>query len=164
MDKHSEISSKILSLQQLLIKVKADKANEKKIVFTNGCFDILHKGHVDYLAKAADKGDVLIVGVNSDDSVRRLGKSPSRPIQSEEARAYIIAALSSVTYVVIFNEDTPKDLIDAIVPDVLVKGSDYKPELIVGYETVMANGGKVETIDFIEGYSTMAIEKKIKNS
>ncbi len=164
MSKHSNIQSKILSLPDLLQKVASDKANGKQVVFTNGCFDILHKGHVDYLAKAADKGDVLIVAVNTDSSVKRLGKSPSRPIQDEQARAYLIAALESVNYVTLFNEDTPKELIDAIVPDVLVKGSDYKPELIVGYDTVIKNGGKVETIDFIEGYSTTSIEKKIKNS
>lgn len=164
MGKHSSINAKILSLKQLLEKIQDDKKNGKKVVFTNGCFDILHKGHVDYLAKAADKGDVLIVAVNTDDSVKRLGKSPSRPIQDQDARAYLIAALESVSYVILFNEDTPKELIDAVIPDVLVKGSDYKPEAIVGYDTVTKNGGKVETIDFIEGYSTTSIEKKIKNS
>jgi rfaE bifunctional protein nucleotidyltransferase chain/domain len=164
MSKHSSINAKILTLSQLLEKISVDKQNGKKVVFTNGCFDILHKGHVDYLAKAADKGDVLIVAVNTDDSVKRLGKSPSRPIQDQEARAYLIAALESVSYVTLFNEDTPKELIDAIVPNVLVKGSDYKPEAIVGYDTVTKNGGTVETIDFIEGYSTTSIEKKIKAS
>ena len=164
MSKHSNISTKILNLSQLQNQIANDKQEGKKVVFTNGCFDILHKGHVDYLAKAADKGDVLIVAVNTDDSVKRLGKSPSRPIQDQEARAYLIAALESVSYVILFNEDTPKELIDAIVPDVLVKGSDYKPEAIVGYDTVTKHGGKVETIDFIEGYSTTAIEKKIKAS
>ncbi len=164
MGKHSSINAKILTLSQLQEKITTDKNAGKKVVFTNGCFDILHKGHVDYLAKAADKGDVLIVGVNTDDSVKRLGKSPSRPIQDQEARAYLIAALESVSYVILFNEDTPKELIDAVIPDVLVKGSDYQPEAIVGYDTVTKNGGKVETIDFIEGYSTTAIEKKIKAS
>lgn len=164
MGKHSSINAKILTLSQLQEKITTDKNAGKKVVFTNGCFDILHKGHVDYLAKAADKGDVLIVGVNTDDSVKRLGKSPSRPIQDQEARAYLIAALESVSYVILFNEDTPKELIDAVIPDVLVKGSDYLPEAIVGYDTVTKNGGKVETIDFIEGYSTTAIEKKIKAS
>jgi len=164
MSKHSNISAKILNLSQLQNQIATDKQEGKKVVFTNGCFDILHKGHVDYLAKAADKGNVLIVAVNTDDSVKRLGKSPSRPIQDQEARAYLIAALESVSYVILFDEDTPKELIDAIVPDVLVKGSDYKPEAIVGYDTVTKHGGKVETIDFIEGYSTTAIEKKIKTS
>jgi rfaE bifunctional protein nucleotidyltransferase chain/domain len=164
MSKHSNIIAKILNLSQLQNQIANDKQEGKKVVFTNGCFDILHKGHVDYLAKAADKGNVLIVAVNTDDSVKRLGKSPSRPIQDQEARAYLIAALESVSYVILFDEDTPKELIDAIVPDVLVKGSDYKPEAIVGYDTVTKHGGKVETIDFIEGYSTTAIEKKIKTS
>lgn len=164
MGKHSDIASKILNRSELAEKIRADKARGLKVVFTNGCFDILHKGHVDYLAKAADKGDVLIVAVNTDESVKRLGKSPSRPIQDENARAYLIAALDSVSYVTLFNEDTPKELIDLLVPDVLVKGSDYKPENIVGYDTVIRHGGRVETIDFIEGYSTTAIERKIKNS
>ncbi len=164
MGKHSDIASKILSRADLLNKVVSEKQSGKSVVFTNGCFDILHKGHVDYLAKAADKGDVLVVAVNSDASVKRLGKSPSRPIQDENARAYLIAALGSVTYVTIFDEDTPEVLIDLLIPDVLVKGSDYKPENIVGYKTVTENGGRVETIDFIEGYSTTAIEKKIKSS
>lgn len=164
MGHHKDISDKILDRNSLLEKIRFEKSQGRQVVFTNGCFDILHKGHVDYLAKAADKGDVLVVAVNSDASVKRLGKSPSRPIQDQEARAYLIAALESVSYVTLFDEDTPKELIDHIVPNVLVKGSDYKPELIVGYDTVTSNGGKVETIDFIEGYSTTAIEKKIKNS
>lgn len=164
MSKHSDIASKILHRSDVVERTAELKKAGKKIVFTNGCFDILHKGHVDYLAKAADKGDVLVVGVNTDQSVKRLGKSPSRPIQDQDARAYLIAALASVSFVILFDEDTPKELIDAIVPDVLVKGSDYLPENIVGYDTVVNNGGKVETIDFIEGYSTSAIEKRIKNS
>lgn len=163
MGKHHQIQAKIKTLNELLSELEIDKAEGKSIVFTNGCFDILHKGHVDYLAKAADKGDKLIVAVNTDDSVKRLGKSPSRPIQDEDARAYLIAALESVDYVLLFNEDTPLGIINAIVPDVLVKGADYKPEDIVGYETVISNGGKVETIDFIPGYSTSNIEKKIRN-
>ena len=161
MSKHQNIVSKIKSLPELLQALKIDRENGKSIVFTNGCFDIMHKGHVDYLAKAADKGDVLVVAVNADESVRRLGKSPSRPIQDQDARAYLIAALESVSYVFLFFEDTPKEVIDQIIPNVLVKGSDYKAEDIVGYDTVIKNGGKVETIDFIPGYSTSGIEKKI---
>jgi rfaE bifunctional protein nucleotidyltransferase chain/domain len=161
MSKHQNIASKIKSLPELLQALKIDRENGKSIVFTNGCFDIMHKGHVDYLAKAADKGDVLVVAVNADESVRRLGKSPSRPIQDQDARAYLIAALESVSYVFLFFEDTPKEVIDQIIPNVLVKGSDYKAEDIVGYDTVIKNGGKVETIDFIPGYSTSGIEKKI---
>ncbi len=164
MGKHSIIADKITDIDSLLNKLQLERASGKKVVFTNGCFDILHKGHVDYLAKAADKGDLLIVAVNTDDSVRRLGKSASRPIQDEQARAYLIAALGSVDFVLLFNEDTPKAIIERIVPDVLVKGADYKPEDIVGYDTVVAHGGRVETIDFIPGFSTSDIERKIKNS
>ncbi len=164
MGKHSQISAKILSLEELLPRLETDRSNGLNIVFTNGCFDILHKGHVDYLAKAADKGDRLIVAVNTDDSVRRQGKSPSRPIQDEQARAYVLAGLESVDYILLFNEDTPKEIIEFIKPDVLVKGADYKAEDIVGYDTVISNGGKVETIDFIPGYSTTSIENKIKKS
>lgn len=161
MSKHQNISNKIKSLPDLLQALKIEREKGKSIVFTNGCFDILHKGHVDYLAKAADKGDVLVVAVNADESVKRLGKSPSRPLQDQDARAYLIAALESVSYVFLFFEDTPKEVIDQIIPNVLVKGSDYKAEDIVGYDTVIQNGGKVETIDFIPGYSTSGIEKKI---
>jgi len=164
MQHHATIQDKIKSKVDLLTYVKEVKALGQRIVFTNGCFDILHKGHVDYLAKAADKGDVLIVGVNTDESVKRLGKSPSRPIQDEGARAYLIAALESVSAVILFNEDTPFELIEAIVPNVLVKGSDYEPQKIVGYHTVVSHGGSVETIDFIAGYSTTAIENKIKSA
>lgn len=164
MKHHETINDKIKTKTSLLVYVEGQKALGHRIVFTNGCFDILHKGHVDYLAKAADKGDVLIVGVNTDESVKRLGKSPSRPIQDEGARAFLIASLESVSAVILFNEDTPIELIQSIVPNVLVKGSDYEPEKIVGYDIVIANGGSVETIDFIEGYSTTAIEKRIKNS
>jgi rfaE bifunctional protein nucleotidyltransferase chain/domain len=164
MSKHQNIQNKILTLDELKSKVQMHQENGEKVVFTNGCFDILHKGHVDYLAKAADKGDVLIVAVNTDHSVKRLGKSPSRPIQNEEARAYVIAALESVDYVLLFDEDTPQEVIDALIPNVLVKGADYKPEDIVGYQTVVSNGGKVETIPFIDGFSTTSIENKIKNS
>jgi D-glycero-beta-D-manno-heptose 1-phosphate adenylyltransferase len=164
MSKHQNIQNKIVSLEELKSKVKLHQSKGEKVVFTNGCFDILHKGHVDYLAKAADKGDVLIVAVNTDHSVKRLGKSPSRPIQSELARAYVIAALESVDYVLLFDEDTPQEVINTLIPNVLVKGADYKPEDIVGYQTVVSNGGRVETIPFIDGFSTTSIENKIKNS
>jgi rfaE bifunctional protein nucleotidyltransferase chain/domain len=135
----------------------------KKIVFTNGCFDLLHRGHIEYLAKAADYGDVLLIGLNTDDSVSRL-KGPHRPIQDEISRAHIMAALEFVDLVVYFNEDTPLDLINIVQPDVLVKGADYKAEDIIGYDIVMAKGGKVETIEFLPGYSTSGIEEKIKKA
>ena len=128
----------------------------KKLVFTNGCFDILHKGHVEYLQKAQSFGDKLIVGLNSDASVRRL-KGDSRPIQDQESRKIILEALRCVDEVIIFDEDTPYELIRKIQPDVLVKGADYKPEDIVGYDIVKAKGGEVRTVEFVEGHSTSRI-------
>lgn len=142
-----------------LIGILSDQ--NKKVVFTNGCFDILHLGHIEYLSKAKDLGDLLVIGLNTDESVSRL-KGPHRPLQDEESRAHIMAALAFVDYVIYFNEDTPYELIKKVQPDVLVKGADYKKEDIVGYDIVMATGGKVETIDFLSGYSTSAIEAKIK--
>ncbi len=129
---------------------------DMKVVFTNGCFDILHRGHVEYLAKAADMGDVLVVGLNTDASVRRL-KGEGRPINNEEARALVLASLSFVDAVVLFDEDTPLELIKAVHPDVLVKGADYKPEEIVGYDFVTSYGGTVATVPLVEGYSTTSI-------
>lgn len=133
----------------------------KKIVFTNGCFDILHVGHKRYLQQAAALGDILVVGVNSDASVRRL-KGPSRPINPEQDRAEMLCALGFIDYVVIFDEDTPYELIKKIQPDVLVKGGDYKPEEVVGRDIVEARGGKLVLISFIEGKSTTNIIKKIE--
>lgn len=124
-----------------------------RIVFTNGCFDLLHRGHVEYLSKASDKGDVLVVGLNTDASVRRL-KGESRPVNDEDARAIVLASLACVDAVVLFGEDTPYELIKVVRPDVLVKGADYKPEEIVGYDIVTSYGGKVETVALVEGYST----------
>jgi D-glycero-beta-D-manno-heptose 1-phosphate adenylyltransferase len=135
--------------------------SEKKIVFTNGCFDILHFGHIDYLSTAADIGDVLVVGLNSDTSVRKI-KGNNRPINNENARATLLASLTCVTAVVLFDEETPYELIKFIAPDFLVKGSDYKPEEIVGYDILKAKGGEIITIDFLEGYSTTSIINKIK--
>jgi D-glycero-beta-D-manno-heptose 1-phosphate adenylyltransferase len=132
----------------------------RKIVFTNGCFDILHLGHIDYLSKAKDLGDLLIIGLNTDLSVSSI-KGKNRPIQDEVSRAMVLASLGFVDAVVFFGEDTPYNLIKTIQPDILVKGADYKPEEIVGYNIVKNKGGKVVTIEFLEGYSTTAIEKKI---
>lgn len=131
-----------------------------KITFTNGCFDLVHLGHVDYLTKASDFGDVLVIGLNSDTSVKGL-KGKSRPFNPEFSRAMVLASFSFVDAVIIFDEETPYNLIDFIRPNTLVKGKDYKPENIVGYDIVKANGGNVETVEFIEGYSTSNIEKKI---
>ena len=141
-----------------------------KVVFTNGVFDLLHRGHVTYLAEAASMGDVLVVGVNDDDSVRRLGKGEDRPIVPEQDRATVVAALRSVASVVLFGQDTPLQLIEAIGPDVLVKGGDYDadctdaadPRYIVGSAEVKANGGRVATIDLVPGRSTTAMAKKLK--
>lgn len=139
----------------------AVKANGKRIVFTNGCFDILHAGHVTYLQEASALGDFLVVGVNSDDSVKRLDKSPARPLQNEFSRSAVMAALQCVGAVIVFDEDTPLQLIQAVKPDVLVKGADYKIEDIVGAKEVLAAGGEVKTLEFLPGYSTSNIEKKI---
>lgn len=134
---------------------------QKKIVFTNGCFDLLHVGHVRYLQEAKAQGQVLVVGVNSDESVKRL-KGPTRPIQNENDRAEILAALAAVDYTVIFTEDTPAKLIEAVRPDVLVKGGDWKPESIVGGPFVLSYGGEVKSLQFVEGRSTTKIIEKSK--
>jgi D-glycero-beta-D-manno-heptose 1-phosphate adenylyltransferase len=161
MNKHDQVSAKILT-EDTLEKTVADWKNQgNKIVFTNGCFDILHLGHVDYLAKAADLGDKLIVGLNTDSSVSKL-KGPHRPIQDENSRLKIMASLGFVDGVILFSESTPLELIRLVQPDILVKGSDYQPEHIVGFDIVTGRGGCVKTIDFLPGYSTSGIEKKIK--
>lgn len=129
-------------------------AEDKKVVFTNGCFDILHRGHVQYLQAAREFGDVLIVGLNNDDSVRRLNKGINRPVNNEIDRAIVLSALQDVDHVVIFTEDTPYNLINAIQPDILVKGGDWKIEEIVGSDIVLQRGGKVLSLEFIQGYST----------
>jgi len=159
---------KLEFIQSRIFKTKEDlkyqlaywRFRSEKIVFTNGCFDILHQGHIDYLAKAADEGNVLIIGLNTDNSVSRI-KGKNRPIQDETSRAMILSALSFVNAVVLFDENTPYELINFVQPDVLVKGSDYKAEEIVGYDIVTAKGGYVKTIDFLDGFSTSRIIEKI---
>ncbi|MBS7357605.1 MAG: D-glycero-beta-D-manno-heptose 1-phosphate adenylyltransferase [Bacteroidales bacterium] len=158
-----KIQNKILNKDNLAEWVAECRAKGSKIVFSNGCFDILHRGHVEYLAKAADFGDEMLIGLNTDASVKRL-KGPSRPINDEYARAIVLAGLEFVNAVVLFDEDTPYNLIKAVQPDVLVKGSDYKPEDIVGYDIVTAKGGRVETIDFVDGYSTTRTIEKSRNA
>ncbi len=157
-----KIASKIFSSKALVSQIKIWESEKKRIVFTNGCFDILHLGHIDYLSKASDLGDVLIVGINSDASVSAL-KGKHRPINNEQSRSTLMASLNFVTAVIIFNESTPLDLITLVQPDILVKGSDYLPEAIVGYEVVKAKGGQIKTIDLLPGYSTSLIENKILN-
>ena len=132
-----------------------------KIVFTNGCFDILHRGHIEYLAKAAALGTKLIVGLNTDGSVHRL-KGNARPVNDEGARALALASLVFVDEVILFDTDTPRELIEFVQPDVLVKGGDYRPEDIVGHDVVEAWGGKVVTIPLVEGYSTTSIIERMK--
>jgi rfaE bifunctional protein nucleotidyltransferase chain/domain len=135
--------------------------NHNKIVFTNGCFDLIHRGHIDYLSKSADLGDVLIIGLNSDKSVTKI-KGQNRPIIDEYSRALLLASFSFITAVVLFDEDTPYNLISEIQPDVLVKGADYRVDEIVGHDIVLSKGGKVVTIDYLPGFSTSAIEQKIR--
>ena len=137
------------------------KAERRKIVFTNGCFDLLHVGHVRYLAQAKKLGDFLIIGLNSDSSVKEL-KGEDRPINSFEDRATLLSAIESVDSVIMFEEQTPENLIKDIVPDILVKGGDYNIEDIVGYQTVMQNGGQVKTLSFYDGYSSTNYINKIK--
>lgn len=156
-------ADKIKSLDEARKKVAEWKAKGEKVVFTNGCFDILHLGHIDYLEKAANMGDRLVIGLNSDDSVSRF-KGPERPIQDQKSRARILAALQFTDLIVFFNEDTPLALISELLPDVLVKGSDYLAENIVGADVVQGAGGKVTTLDFVPGYSTSKVIEKIKKT
>lgn len=136
------------------------KGGNKKLVFTNGCFDILHRGHVEYLNEARNLGDYLLVGVNSDASVKKL-KGLNRPINNEDDRAYLLDNLKSVDYVIVFEEDTPFNLIKEIVPDILVKGGDWKEEDIIGSDVVKENGGEVKSLNFIKDYSTTSVIEKI---
>jgi len=161
MERLSIIGSKIYSRDHILRQIAIWRFKDKKIVFTNGCFDILHLGHIEYLSKARDLGNILIVGLNTDDSVRRL-KGTSRPVNNEDARAIIIAAMSFVDAVVLFDEDTPAELIEQIKPDILVKGKDYEGKEIVGADVVKSNGGDVITIELTHGYSTTHIIEKMK--
>ena len=156
------VKNKIVSQSLLRETLRELKAKGKKVVFTNGCFDLVHLGHLDYLEKARGKGDALVIGLNSDQSIRRL-KGASRPVMDENSRARLLAALEFVDYVVLFNEDTPLELIRDILPDILVKGDDYQVSNIVGADIVMSNGGKVETVELVKGYSSTAIIEKIKN-
>ena len=149
--------------REILVQLtKEASAQGKKIVFTNGCFDILHAGHVKYLAEAKKLGDLLIVGLNSDSSVGRL-KGPERPVNHEEDRAVVLSALKSVDYVTVFSEETPLELIRLLQPDVLVKGGDYTIDRIVGADLVQAKGGDVVTIPFVEGKSTTNILNRMRN-
>ena len=146
----------VMSESDLLVEIEQAKLTGQRVVMTNGCFDILHPGHVSYLQQASAQGDLLVVAVNDDDSVRRL-KGPSRPVNPTADRMAILAALSCVEFVVPFSEDTPARLIEAVAPDILVKGGDYKVEEIAGHESVLARGGRVITLGFVEGHSTSGL-------
>lgn len=162
MGKLQNIQHKILNSEQLKTRLNIWRLLEKKIVFTNGCFDLLHPGHIDYLAKAADLGDKLIIGLNSDRSASGL-KGPGRPITDEYSRSLILASFSFVDALVLFDEQTPLDLIKWIKPDILVKGGDYTVDQIVGAEIVLQNGGQVKTLEYLPGHSTTLIEQKIRS-
>lgn len=161
MKQSNKIPERIFTLPQLLSQVKRWRLLSKKIVFTNGVFDILHEGHIKILSQAASFADILIVGVNSDDSVKRL-KGNDRPVNNQQSRCLVLASLMMVDAVTIFEEDTPLNLIKHIMPDVMVKGGDYTVENIAGAKEVIANGGKVEIIPVKEGFSTTGIIQKIK--
>ena len=154
--------NKILDFNSLKSLVSGWQAEGKKVVFTNGVFDLLHLGHITYMAKASELGDKLIIGLNSDSSVKRI-KGDDRPVNDQNNRAALLAALFFVDAITVFEEDTPQNLIAALLPDILVKGADYSIENIVGAKEVIANGGEVKTIDLVEGYSSTSIIEKIKN-
>lgn len=158
---HSLLKDKIITAEKLTALLFKLKNEGKKIVFTNGCFDILHPGHVDYLSQARDLGDFLVLGLNTDSSVKKLNKAPNRPINNEHSRAAVLAGLACIDAIVFFEEETPYELIKSVKPDVLVKGNDYAVEKIVGFDIVTGNGGKVVTIPFLEGYSTTGLINKI---
>lgn len=171
MSYNSKLSKKIIEADKISRLLNLERFHSKKIVFTNGCFDILHRGHVEYLTKARDLGNVLVLGLNTDASVKRQNKSPERPINNQETRAIILAALECVDYVVLFDEDTPLELIKLVQPDVLVKGADYdvnetdksSKKYVVGSDIVKAKGGQTITIDLTEGFSTTGLISKLKS-
>jgi D-beta-D-heptose 7-phosphate kinase/D-beta-D-heptose 1-phosphate adenosyltransferase len=152
---------KIVDRATAVTRVAEARRAGKRIVFTNGCFDLMHVGHVRYLAAARDAGDLLVVAINDDASVRRL-KGPERPLVPEDARAEVLAALEAVDLVTKFGEDTPAEIIAALLPDVLVKGADWAPDEVVGRQTVEAHGGRVELIPVVEGFSTTALVERLR--
>lgn len=170
MSYNSKLSKKIVEASTISRVLNLERFFSKKIVFTNGCFDILHRGHVEYLTKARDLGNVLVLGLNTDASVKHQNKSPERPINNQETRAIILSALECVDYIVLFDEDTPLELIKLVQPDVLAKGSDYdanetnslSKKYIVGSDIVKARGGQIITIDLTEGFSTTGLIDKLK--
>jgi D-beta-D-heptose 7-phosphate kinase/D-beta-D-heptose 1-phosphate adenosyltransferase len=155
---------KVLTRDQLAPLLQAERTRGKRIVFTNGCFDLMHVGHTRYLQAAKDLGDLLVVGINSDASVRTLNKAPDRPIVSESQRAEVVAALGSVDYVILFDEPDPHNLIVSLQPDILVKGGDWAVERIIGRDIVEARGGVVRTIPLVPGVSTTSIIERIRST
>jgi rfaE bifunctional protein nucleotidyltransferase chain/domain len=162
-DVHTKLSEKIISPSNLATKLDQWRSENKRIVFTNGCFDLLHAGHIAYLSDAAALGDILILGLNSDHSVQRI-KGPERPINNEITRSTVLAGMFFIDAVVFFNEDTPLELIKSVLPDVLVKGGDYEIENIVGARETIENGGEVRVLTFLPGFSSSAIIDKIRQS
>ena len=158
------MSDKIVTKEQLVEQLRARRVRGARVVFTNGCFDLMHIGHTRYLQAAKALGDLLVVGVNSDESVRSLDKAPDRPIVPEAQRAEVLAALGCVDFVVVFSEPDPKALITAVQPDVLVKGGDWSPDRIIGRDVVEARGGKVQTIPLVPGFSTTALIHRIRSA
>jgi rfaE bifunctional protein nucleotidyltransferase chain/domain len=153
---YEDIIQKIITIEQVKKHLTDSFREQNTMVFTNGCFDLLHRGHIYYLSRARELGDLLVVGLNSDASVTRL-KGPGRPVNDQQARAEVLAGLAFVDHIVIFSEETPLNLIKAIKPQVLIKGGDYQVEEIVGYQEVCSWGGRVETIPLLEGYSSTSI-------
>ena len=156
-----KLNYKIYSLKELENKVNTWKQVGEEVVFTNGCFDIIHRGHIEVLAQTADLGDRLIIGLNSDSSIQKL-KGKNRPIIDEQSRAILLASLSFIDAVVLFSEETPINLINTLKPDVLAKGGDYEISTIVGHKVVQENGGKVILVPFVDGFSSTTIIDKIK--
>ena len=162
MSKHAYITqSKILERDVAARRVNGWRVKGEKIVFTNGCFDLVHLGHISYLEEARSLGDRLVIGLNTDRSVQQL-KGPRRPVLNENDRARLLAALECTDLIVLFEEETPYELIKALVPDILIKGGDYEPDTIVGADVVRENGGEVRVLPFVSGYSTTSLIKRIQ--
>ena len=161
MSQFNTLKNKIFSLENLKVQVENWKATGEKVVFTNGCFDIIHQGHIEVLARTADLGTKLIVGLNSDSSIQKL-KNENRPIIQQQSRAILLASFSFVDAVVLFSEQTPINLISTLLPDILSKGGDYEIETIVGHEIVQRNGGRIVLIPFVDGFSSTTIIEKIR--
>ena len=157
----NSIKNKIYRLEELKVQINSWRDSGDKIVFTNGCFDLLHRGHVEMLARTSDLAQRLIIGLNSDESIKAL-KGENRPIENEESRAILLASLSFVDAVILFTEETPLNLIHSLIPDILAKGGDYEVETIVGHKIIKNNGGEVIVVPFIDGYSSTKIINKIK--